>query len=260
MRYSTVSVNTDRTVLHPEKGREGDRRTIEMEGKPRIEAKNAPPRYTRETGSIPLFPWFQCFFFPFCLPLSFCFSRSCFPPFQRRRWVTFSKPERRKNQGVCEAREPRALLTMRIEFHNRGHAGHNETKLRYNEGSDLLYRWSTWWWVSHWWNMCFLRCRGQGNNYPWRCGAESEERGKERRKGIDNGPIISGHRRLWSVTPRGERIEKERLETFPSWTPRGTFRGALFYRKRFGREIQELCTDGWARVGCMDLKLPELRQ
>jgi len=29
---------------------------------------------------------------------------------------------------------------MRIEFHNRATTGHNETKLRYNEGPDLLYR------------------------------------------------------------------------------------------------------------------------
>lgn len=79
-----------------------------------------------------------------------------------------SRLERPKMRG--SAREPRALLTMRIEFHNRGHTGHNEAKLRYNEGPDLLYRWSTWWWVSHWWNMCFRRCRGHGNNYPLSAG------------------------------------------------------------------------------------------
>lgn len=102
---------------------------------------------------------------------------------------------------------------MRIEFHNRATAGHNETKLRYNEGPDLLYRRrgprQTEWRKGERGHV--FSCE-QRNNYPGTDGKLREGvekrwewciRGVSRRCPTDNGAIISARHNVCRVTPRG---------------------------------------------------------
>lgn len=159
----------------------GENDKLERDGDYDREARTLLPEIPPRNWFHPSFPfWFFFAFFLFSLfPLAFLF-----PTFQRSQWVTFGNSKGQKRGGLRRNRNSQWELSFIT-----GPRGHNETKLRYNEGPDLLYRRSTWWWVSHRRNMCFLGCRGSGNNYPSPrcCTQRLTSKGKWKEKAGSNG-------------------------------------------------------------------------